>query len=346
MKPTRDDYDSLGVCEWTDMVVVDRQYQEKYETLKGDDERSEHLYMTYSRIVEYLYTVENGGLVNDVDNTQLHDTHEGDKTEVEADDKIIHQHITKEFTCEVCKKAFSTKQKLQQHVLKRFKCEPENSAREKLVCVCGSKFTKFPNLYRHKAKCSKCLKSKRTMKALEDPDFFLNSYEDEKATYNRDTFMNCIKELNTSTNRFEIEYFNKTKTWYGYKEVMKGMIKRTFFLSPENYTFYIPNMSNNVVYVHRNGKKETITKEELAEHIIAFCVNEFEDLVHASKSSTENTEQFLQHHPVHYINAKVMYEEDNILVQSLKCQFIQHIMIGFKEYKDDIKRIWNMKGLL
>ena len=338
VKPSVLDYQVLGVCESTDMDTVDRKYRERFEASFDNVETTEQLYMAYSKIVEYIYAVQNGGSVNDTDDR--------DKMEVEDNDKTRHEHIMKDFTCEVCKKAFSTKQKLTQHMLKRFKCEPENNVKDKLTCICGSKFTKSSSLYRHKAKCSKCLKSKKTMKALEDADFSLNNFEDEKATYNRDTFMNCIREMNTSTNRFEIEYFNKTKTWYGYKEIMKGMIKRTFFLSPENYTFYIPNMSKNVVYVHRNGQNETITKEELAQHIVAFCINEFDDLVRATKSPNENTELFLQHHPVHYINSKVMYEEDNILVQSLKCQFLQHIMIVFKEYKNDIKKIWDKKALL
>ena len=95
-----------------------------------------------------------------------------------------------------------------------------------------------------------------------------------------------------------------------------------------------------------HGQKETITKEQLAEHIVAFCVNEFEDLVCATQCPSDNTEQFLQYHPVHWINTKMMYEDDDILVQSLKKQFQQHIMMVFKEYKDDIKRIWDKKGLL
>jgi hypothetical protein len=103
-------------------------------------------------------------------------------------------------------------------------------------------------------------------------------------------------------------------------------------------------MSKNVVYVHRNGRKETITTKELAEHIVAFCVNEFEDLVHATKSPTDNTELFLAHHPIHYINNKVMY--DNVFAQSFKRHVENDIIMLFKEYKDDIKRIWDKKGLL
>jgi hypothetical protein len=344
VKPTSQDYEMLGVCEWSNMETVDRKYSEIFELSTNNVEALEELYIVYSKIVEYLYAVEN----RDGKDDSPHDSDDGTIIEVETDDKITYQHATKEFTCEVCKKSFSTKQKLKEHSLRRFKCKPKDndSVMDKLVCICGSKFTKSSSLYRHKAKCSTCIKSKRTMMALEDTNFVLRSFKNEKATYNRDTFMNCIRELNTSTNRFEIEYFNKTKAWYGYKEIMKGMIKKTFLLAPENYTFYIPNMSKDIVYVHRNGHKEKITKEKLAEHIVAFCVNEFEDLVRATQCPSDDTEQFLQYHPVHYLNNKMMYEEDDILVQSLKKQFQQHIMMVFKEYKDDIKRIWEKKGLL
>lgn len=353
-EPSLLDYETLGVSDNTSMEDVDNKYIELYNSLKNqcNDEILDKLYSSYSKITEYMYAIRDGRDTSQCEHVLFcDDTMEDNEDDIEdytddnTDDYV--QNSTN-FKCDTCHKTFASKQKLSNHKIKRFKCIPPEQRidTDKFNCVCGRSYTKPQNLYRHKNNCNMCLINKMTLEAINDPLFILNNFTCETPTFDVSTFEKCIAELNTSTCRFDIEYFRRTKCWFTYKKLMMGLIKRVFFTNPSNYTFYIPNMSKDSVWIHQNGGIQTIDKNEFVQHLIDFVIEQFNNILLKTCGDNTNYDDFIKYHPIHFINTKLRQQDEDVCTQNLTKQVTTCIFMYVNEYKDDFKRIWTLKQLL
>jgi hypothetical protein len=292
---------------------------------------------------------------------------EDDNSDIEIEEekkKSRAERNTKDtcWTCKTCLKTFATKQKLQQHENKRFKCvapmpsipKTDNTDDNRFVCVCGKSYKNASHLSRHKTTCNQCVKSKNTIEAVQTDTFKLNNFGYETPKYNSSQFEKLFNEVNTKTRRFHIENFKTTKTWLDYKRYMLCFIKQMFFTTPENYTFYIPNMSEDFVWIYQNGKKTSIKKEQLITNMINHTITGFENILSNTANENEDIEDFIRYHPINFINGKLSFldydddDDDNdndVQVKNLLKSLEEGIIRLAMDYKDDIKRVWTKQGL-
>jgi hypothetical protein len=373
-KPAKQHYETLGVENGNTLQQVDAKYEARCQELEGNNEALEALYDSYSVITEYLYSVwgsdyEDKKPVMEQDDNKSDTDSEPDTTtcdieyvngyqpEVEEEDaektRAKSNTLKTCWKCKTCLKTFASKQMLEKHENKRFKCvapkpsqsDEENTNDKKFVCVCGKSYKNASHLSRHKTTCSQCIKNMKTLDAVKNDTFKLNSFGSETLTYNNTTFEKCFKEANTSTRRFEIEHFSRTKAWSDYRKLMLGFIKQMFFTTPENYSFYIPNMSEDFVWIHKNGKRTSIKKDDLTTHMIKVAISEFGNILFNTADANEDIEELVKYHPIEFMSAKVLHQDDDVCVQTLLKSVKLGIMAFAMNYKDDIKRVWTKAGL-
>lgn len=288
-------------------------------------------------------------------------------TEIEEEKKKTKPERNTNWTCKTCLKTFATKQKLQQHENKRFKCvasmpsipDQDNIEDKRFSCVCGKSYKNATHLSRHKTTCNKCVKSKNTIDAVTTDTFKLNDFGYETPKYNSSKFETLFNEVNTDRRRFHIEHFRTTKAWLDYKRYMLGFIKQMFFTTPENYTFYIPNMSEDFVWIHQNGERTSIKKEQLTTNMINHTITEFQNILTNTANANEDIDDFddfVRYHPINFINNKLSCEDDDddddedgndndVQVKNLLKSVKEGIIRLAMDYKDDIKRVWTKQGL-
>lgn len=374
-KPTKDDYERLGAEKWNTLEQVDALFASRCQDNDTNEER-EALYDSYSRILDHLYSVwgseyedkkpitEQDDSKSDTDSRTDVSTYDIEQGEYNNDNEsVVDEDIKKTraepntlktcWKCKTCLKTFATKQKLQQHENKRFKCvapmpskpEANNTDDKRFNCVCGKSYKNATHLSRHKTTCNQCVKSKNTIDAVKSENFKLNNFGRETPKYNSTTFEKCFKELNTSTRRFEIKHFSTTKAWSDYKRLMIGFIKQMFFTTPENYTFYIPNMSEEFVWIHKNGKRTSMKLDDLTTNMINATISEFGNILYNTADANEDIEDFVRYHPIEFISAKLLNKDDDVRVQKLLKSVKEGIIRLAMDYKDDIKRVWIKQGL-
>jgi uncharacterized protein YlaI len=266
--------------------------------------------------------------------------------EEEAEQEPIRNNPLSPFVCNVCRKHFATKQKLQQHQNKRFKCEPPKEpvataeTTKKHTCVCGKSYTHQTSLCRHRETCEKVYKP-NTAKALKDETMKVNNYMEEALTYNEVRYQKWVTETNTERYRYKVQKMRSVLwcVWERYQNLTLSMIREIYFDNPANFTFFQHNLNDTQVWTHKDGACHTLDVDDVHKHMMQTIRDEFDHIL--TNMLPEGTKEY---HPFDFIANFMVEHEDNENVMKVTKNIKQGINNLIKEYKTDIHRVWCTRG--
>lgn len=256
---------------------------------------------------------------------------------------------TQGWQCPTCLKSFATKQKLQQHETKRYKCSPpsiptEASADDEqtkpFVCVCGKSYSYHTGLARHKTTCDKCYHA-TTLPALKTPMFKVNDYGRTTKDYDVEYYAKAFNDTCTDAERFRMRHNKGTMKRTDFKKLFLEMLETIYFKTPKNFTFYVPNVNMNEVWINRAGKMVLSNRSDVKEHMINTVVSEFLDILREHDMVPEDEED-KDINPIFHILSE--FEGDDDACKHIKKYILKTIDNLISQYKDDVKAVWkNMK---
>jgi hypothetical protein len=166
---------------------------------------------------------------------------------------------------------------------------------------------------------------------LKVESFNLNSYENENITYNTLVMTNIF-------NRYPLVDDNKqAKTRIkDFVILLVKIIDNIIFDRPENYTFFISNISKPYALVYQDGIKE-LYKSEVYNHLIEIPFTVIHDYIQTHEVNVK--------HPFHVLY-QMFQSNNNPIVCSKMNEVKEHIDNKIKDTKDTFKRVWNKVNLL
>jgi hypothetical protein len=265
------------------------------------------------------------------------------------------------YICPHCHTAFASKQKLDQHLRKKKKCtdttketktvtneDTEETKTMFVCCHCSKQYSQQAGLSRHKQTCMKRFKP-ATQYALTDDSFELNRFGHEEVHFKRDTIFNRMKSEKyfMGGDIYGMRQVPRIADKYSRELLLTG-VRTRFFQNPNNFTFYLPNVTDNyaLTYHGTNAKEpvKDILLDDLIEHIVSSVVDA---LLDAIEDITEfnSIDKYGDEVNTHRLYKFLMNYRNNQDVTA-KRYVINEVKRLLTDYKDDAKRIWKEKGLI
>jgi hypothetical protein len=218
-----------------------------------------------------------------------------------------------------------------------------NDDKPKHSCICGLKYTSQAGLSRHGGTCEKCMKT-ATANAIKNKDFTLRHWKAEAFTYDMERCKERMMRCNTedAVGRLRVLKTCTPTDWARFKDFVISLLKTMYFITPEKYTFYVPNLNQSKVLVHSADGVITMSQADLIDCLLSSVLSEIEDIIaKLDMYDTKDGEKY----PLYFMFDRIMnddHKDNDGRLRGLR----RNVHRLITDYKDDMKVIWKNQGLL
>jgi hypothetical protein len=185
-----------------------------------------------------------------------------------------------------------------------------------------------------------------TANAIKNKDFTLRHWKAEAfITYDMERCKERMMRCNTedAVSRLRVLKTCTPTDWARFKDFVISLLKTMYFTTPENYTFYVPNLNQSKVMVHSADGIITMSQADLIDSLLNSVFQSETEDVTAQYDLYEDSKGDI--YPMYFMLDTIMnkdHKDNDGRLKALKRKI--HRLIT--DYKDDMKVIWKHLGLL